>query len=342
MKKKQRQPFPIDAEPSDGIEAWNMLISRCVELSPSAADLVFLTREGVEQLFADIQTPSSFRQYKLGSAWRLAFEGFLTHLFGDRYQVESRDSVEGTIHLGGYRVRASLSRNFDGLELVCRLLPGSIPTPHQIQIEADLLDRFCSIDWGLVVVAGATCTGKSTTIASLIQERARKRGGRFITLEDPIEYIYPEIGGASFSQREIDSHVSSFARGLRDVKRQSPSGGIVVQEIRSGEEARIALEAALAGQFVVCTIHGGSVQSAIRRFDDFCSGNDGGRNGLAMALRIALCQKLVTNEAGALSAVREICWNTDSIATHIRSGDFDRITQIMELHRSIGMKTFAA
>jgi twitching motility protein PilT len=264
--------------------------------------------------------------------------------------ADKTHAFEPSLLVGHYRFRVSYSHNNNGTEAVLRLLPAEIPRPEELLIDEGLVGKFRMWQNGLFIVCGATGSGKSTTIAALVQEWARYNRGRVITLEDPIEFVYRNIASddnndcvATFTQREVGRHCESYASGLKEALRQSPKV-IVVQEIRDSITAEIAIGAALSGQLVVSTLHSGEAVQAIQSFVAKLEGDNiaSSLDALSSSLRGILAQRLVYNpEEEKRVAVHEILYNADSTKSQIRRKDYMGIRQSFELSgRSSGMKTF--
>jgi len=166
-----------------------------------------------------------------------------------------------------YYFRVNVFRDRDGLAATIRLLPPHIPPIEEIGFPSDMTwKNIVSAKQGFVLVTGVTGSGKSTTIASLLARINETRPVRVITLEDPIEFVFPNKR-ALFSQREIGQHAASFASGLRSVLRENPDI-IYVGEIRDPETASQALTAAETGHLVFSTMHTRDSVGALTRLVD--------------------------------------------------------------------------
>ncbi|MGB1927722.1 MAG: type IV pilus twitching motility protein PilT [Mariniblastus sp.] len=178
-------------------------------------------------------------------------------------QLASRGSVDGAFSIdGNHRFRFNIYRRQGQLSFSFRRLSNTIPTLEQLGLNPRLYDK-CSLKDGLVLVVGPTGSGKSTTIASLIDRINAQRASHIITLEDPIEFIHPSQK-ALVNQRQIGVDVDNFHQALIDAVRQDPDI-ILVGELRDVETIRTAVTAAETGHLVFASLHAGDCKTAIER-----------------------------------------------------------------------------
>lgn len=250
---------------------------------------------------------------------------------------------EGGVEIGAFRYRVSRVRHLNGEEFTLRVLPSRVPTPREIHLPERLVDDFTALREGLVLFAGSTGNGKSTSIASLIGENARRKDVRIVTVEDPVEYLQDDrAGGSTFTYREVGAHTESFAMALREAMRMHPDI-IVVGEIRDSAAARVALEAAMTGHKVVSTIHGGDVEQAMQRMGDLAADlGTSGVGALAQAFKICVAQRLVSSNGpgSPLVAIHEVLTTNESVRSKIRASAFFKLKQDMEAGSKHGMQTF--
>ncbi len=222
---------------------------------------------------------------------------------------------------------------------VLRLLPEGIPDPGDIAVPPGAIKAIMEAKNGVFLICGPTGSGKSTTIASMLKYRAERRREHMVTFEDPIEYVYPENMPTLVSQREVGTDEMDFAGALRASLRQAPDV-IVVGEIRDGETAEIALQAAETGHVVVATLHTSSAAGTVQRFLKLIPSErvEAAQNSLADILRMILCQRLVLDdERGRRFAVHELLLQYDSTANLIRRGEFKKLDQELETGWKRGM-----
>ena len=220
---------------------------------------------------------------------------------------------------------------------VLRVIPdhawewSAIGLPQQLQ-------SVCRLDQGLVLITGPVGSGKSTTLAAILQTINRTRAAHVVTIEDPIEVLF-EPQKALFSQREVGLHSRDFGSALRAALREDPDV-IVIGEMRDHETASIALTAAETGHLVFATLHTSSADRTIHRIlDQFPSTQrDHARSVLANVLRTIVCQQLVpsADESGRLLA-SEILHVNSAIANLIREDRMFQVPALMQMARRDGM-----
>jgi twitching motility protein PilT len=236
----------------------------------------------------------------------------------------------------GQRFRANLFRHERGLALALRSIWTEVPSLEELHLP-DSLAEFTRPRTGLVLVAGSTGAGKSTTLSALLEQVNRTRSCHIVTLEDPIEYLYPRRR-AVVHQREVGRHVDSFASGLRAALRENPDI-ILLGEMRDPETIRLALTAAETGHLVLSTIHSGGAVMAIERIVDvFAEGEKLlVRTQLAGVLRQVVAQQLVPAARGGLFPALEIMAVTHAVAAQIREGRTHMLGTQMEIGAEQGM-----
>ena len=194
-----------------------------------------------------------------------------------------------------------------------------------------------------MIVTGATGAGKTTTLAIIVQMLNQLGGYRIITVEEPIEYIFPKAKNSAVTQREVGRDVLTFADGLKFGLRQDPDV-ILVGEIRDQETASMALSAAETGHLVFTTLHTRDSKGAITRFADLFphDAQKDVRSQLAMSLRGIISQRLLPGpEPGdKRNLALEVLWNTYPIASAIRTSKLESIDNYLTTGREHGMMTF--
>jgi twitching motility protein PilT len=259
-----------------------------------------------------------------------------------RQQLDEAGSVDfAVVHTSdarddGQRFRANLFRHERGLALALRAIWTEVPTLEELHLPDSLAD-LTRHRTGLVLVAGSTGAGKSTTLTALLEQVNRTRPCHIVTLEDPIEYLYPRRR-AVVHQREVGRHVDSFASGLRAALRENPDI-ILLGEMRDPETIRLALTAAETGHLVLSTLHsGGAVMAVERIVDVFAEGEKLlVRAQLAGVLRQVVAQQLVPAARGGLLPALEIMAVTHAVAAQIREGRTHMLATQMEIGAEQGM-----
>ncbi|MCB1203168.1 MAG: Flp pilus assembly complex ATPase component TadA [Verrucomicrobiae bacterium] len=263
------------------------------------------------------------------------------------YQPEQQLQIQpGTLdyamQIGPLRFRVNQLVTRGRLRWVMRLLPNNIPAPQQISLPMQALKAYLEAENGLFLICGATGSGKSTTIASMIKARAERRREHIITFEDPIEYILPTNLPSLITQREIGSDEIDFGLSLRASLRQAPDV-IMVGEIRDGQTAEIALQAAETGHVVIATMHTSSAAQTVQRFLKMVPSErmENAMLSFADSMRMILCQQLLFDmNQGRRFPVHEILFPYDSVTGMIRRGDFKRLDHELETGTTKGMMNF--
>jgi len=242
---------------------------------------------------------------------------------------------------GAYNFRINVFRDRDGLAATIRLLPPRVPGIEDIGFPyGKTWPELVQSSRGLVLVTGITGSGKSTTIASLLQHINHHRPVRIMTLEDPIEYVF-KSERAVISQREVGTHCASFASGMRSVLRENPDI-IYVGEIRDPETVALALTAAETGHLVFSTLHTRDAIGALTRMLDMFPAARAREltTQLSFSLKCVVSQKLVPlKEVEGRAVAMEVLRNSDGVANLIRSGKWEQIYSIMETRAREGMCT---
>jgi len=281
-----------------------------------AADMASLTPDDINQAFVQMTTPEE----------REEFHRHLELDFGYTLADSSR-------------LRCNAAQQRGAISLAIRLLPPTIPTIDELglpQVCKELILR----PRGLVVVSGPTGSGKSTTLAAMIQHLNTSESRHVVTIEDPIEYVYPSINCA-ITQRELGSDTSSFAEALRHVLRQDPDV-ILVGEMRDTETAAAVLTIAETGHLILTTGHAPSTSQAMERIIDLFPPHERHlvQARLASLLIGVLCQALVprANGSGRIPAV-EVMLAVPAVRNLIREGKIYQLPNVIRTHAQMGMET---
>jgi twitching motility protein PilT len=241
------------------------------------------------------------------------------------------------------RFRANLFQAGGSLGACLRIVPLTIPDFAWAEFPPALAQKLAFVGDGLVIVTGAAGSGKTTTLAMIVNLLNQTGGYRIITVEEPVEYLFPRSAGSVVTQREVASDVLTFADGLKYGLRQDPDV-ILVGEIRDRETAQMALSAAETGHLVFTTLHTRDAKGAITRYADLFP-QDVQRDiraQLAMSLRAVVSQRLLPDiERGAKRHLAlEVLWNTYPIASAIRTGKVESVDNYLLTSREDGMVSF--
>ncbi len=237
------------------------------------------------------------------------------------------------------RYRANMFMQQNKLACVLRQLPVTIPDPVDIGVPKAVIE-LTKLQRGLVLITGATGSGKSTTIASLIGVINKSYKKHIITVEDPIEYVHKH-GRCEVNQREIGVDTNSFANALRSMLREDPDV-IFVGEMRDPETIEIALTAAETGHLVFSTLHTNSAPTTIDRIIDVFPGEKQNqvRVQLANVIEGICCQQLLRRRDGkGRIAVHEVMLATPAIRNLIREGKSFQMTSQIQTNKKMGMQT---
>ena len=248
--------------------------------------------------------------------------------------------VDFTVTLFAKRFRVNVARARGELFASLRPLPdGPFPAPA-IGLTPQLLQRIAGLPHGLVLVTGPTGSGKTTTIATLIEMINQSRQVKVITIEDPIEFEF-QAKQAEIIQREIGLDSPSYHACLRESLRQNPDV-IVVGEIRDAETAIVALQAAETGHLVIGSLHADSVVESISRYLLLGPPERSAemRYVLARTMRVIMNQRLLRRRSGGRVAIREICLHAPKVEAVILKGNEQELVSYMLSGRETGMIDF--
>lgn len=243
--------------------------------------------------------------------------------FNEEKELDFGYEVEGT------RFRVNLHQEQECIGMTARLIPATIPAPEDLHFEP-VLTEFSNLLDGLVLVTGPTGSGKSTTIASMIEQINKTRKAHIITIEDPIEFVF-EDKMSLIEQREIGTDTKSFANALKYVLRQDPNV-IYVGEMRDPETIATVLTAAETGHLVFSTLHTSSAAEAVERIVDVFEGPKQKQVliQLSAALRGIVSQQLIPSKDGGRVPAREVLVNTPAIANLIRENNISQIKSAIQ------------
>jgi twitching motility protein PilU len=238
----------------------------------------------------------------------------------------------GSFRLSAFRQRGSISAVF-------RYIPGDIPKLADLRVP-DVLADIIMEKRGLVLVVGATGSGKSTTIASMLDHRNAMKSGHILTLEDPIEFLFTNKKSI-VNQREIGTDADSLKVALKNALRQAPDC-ILIGEIRDKETMSNAIAYAQSGHLVVATLHANNSYQALTRIINFypLENRPSLLSDLAATIKAVVSQRLVVSKDQGRRAAVEVLLNTRHIAELIEQGEVSQIKEAIEKSMSPGSQTF--
>ena len=238
----------------------------------------------------------------------------------------------------GGRFRVNLFRKDTGIGAVFRYIPNEVPTLEQLNTPK-VIREFCDYHQGMVLVTGSTGTGKSTTLAAMINHLNQTRSLNIISLEDPIEFVHPSRK-SQIIQREVGTHLKSFADGVRAAMREDPDV-ILVGELRDAETISMAMTAAETGHLVLGTLHTTSAVKSIDRIIDALPGElrEQTKSFLSQSLKAVATQVLVkTPDGRGRKAVLEVLVNNRAISKLIMTDQSHQIPAQLQTGRDLGMQ----
>lgn len=257
---------------------------------------------------------------------------------GSKKQFESDCDTDFAYEIEGLsRFRCNLFEDHRGPGAVFRVIPSEVLTAEAIGLPKACLD-FCYLSKGLVVVTGPTGSGKSTTLAAMIDHINKTRNNHIITIEDPIEFVHKDQK-CLINQRQVGQHTQSFKRALRAALREDPDI-ILVGEMRDLETIQIAIETAETGHLVFGTLHTTTAASTVDRIiDQFPAQRQAQiRTMLSTSLKGVIAQTLCKKKPKGRRFALEVMVVNNAIASQIREGKTHQITNAMQMGAKLGMK----
>jgi twitching motility protein PilT len=269
-------------------------------------------------------------------------EETVLELLGDALEDRNREEFAETndtdfaLELPGVaRFRVNLFRDLGGVGAVFRLIPSKILSLEQLGMP-DVIASFCTLPKGLVLVTGPTGSGKSTTLAAMVDLINHERSEHVITLEDPVEFVH-RSHRSLVNQREVGSHTRSFSAAIRAALREDPDI-ILVGEMRDLETVSLALEAANTGHLVFGTLHTATAISTIERIVGLFPSEEQSRIRVTLADVIlgVIAQNLLKKTGGGRVAALEVLVSNHAVSNLIREGKMHQIASAMQTGKAAG------
>jgi twitching motility protein PilT len=268
-----------------------------------------------------------------------AVKSLIYEILPERNRVEweqSHDTDFAYELSGTARFRCNVFADRNGIGAVFRLIPSKIRSFKDLGLP-DSIKKLCFLQKGLVLVTGPTGSGKSTTLAAIIDFINEKRTDHIITIEDPIEFVHPNKK-CLINQREVHSHTDGFKRALRAALREDPDI-VLVGEMRDVETVGIALETAETGHLVFGTLHTNSAHMTVDRLINQFPADEQPqiRCSLAEGLKGVVSQTLCKKKGGGRVAALEILMGSYALSANIREGKLQQIPNFIQMGRKEGM-----
>ena len=322
----------------------NPLLAKMLDVAPGISDLNLSVGKPPQ-----VEVEGQLRPVPFAGIERLA--PYQVELVAMRLLRGKRDLTERLLRTGSVdlsyslaqktRFRVNVFSQRGSYSVVLRVIPNRIPTVEELGLPQQL-NEITQERTGIVLVTGPTGSGKSTTLAALINKMNREKSIHIITIEDPIEYLYPSLN-ATLNQREVGADTENFALALRAALRQAPKV-ILVGEMRDVETISTALEASETGHLVLSTLHTIDASKTIDRIVGVFPKNEERqiRTRFSQSFKWIVSQRLVPKKGGGRMAVCEVLRGTARTRDYIREGEKEgkSLLDAMEDGALEGMQTF--
>jgi twitching motility protein PilU len=275
-----------------------------------------MTAQSVQQLLYEVLTERQIKEYE------------------EEMELNTAFSMEG---IGAFRISAFRQKGSPAV--VVRFIPGSIPQLDTLGLP-EVLKEVIMQKRGLILVVGATGSGKSTSLSSMLDFRNERKSGHILTLEDPVEFIF-QNKKSIVNQREVGTDTKAFEIALRNALRQAPDC-ILIGEIRDKQTMAMALAYAQSGHLCLATLHANNSYHAMNRIINFypLENRPSLLLDLSAALQAVISQRLVRTKTGQRVAAVEVLLNTRHISELIEKGEINEIKEALEKSMAPGSQTF--
>jgi twitching motility protein PilT len=305
------------------------------------------TQQGCSDVHLAVGVPPMLRMHgdlvpiKFRDLRQAELEGYIAEILtrsqNDHF-AHGNDLDFSYVSAEGGRFRVNVYRKDTGIGATFRAIPSTVPTLEKLALPP-IVTKLCDFHQGMVLVTGSTGTGKSTTLAAMIDHLNSTRRLNIISLEDPIEFVHPSKN-SQVIQRELGTHIPSFAEGVRAAMREDPDV-ILVGELRDADTISMAMTAAETGHLVLGTLHTTSAVKTIDRVIDALpvEEREQTKSFLAQSLLAVVTQVLVkTSDGHGRKAVCEVLMMTKAIAKLIQTEQTHQIPTQLQMGRDLGMQ----
>ena len=307
------------------------------------------TQQGCSDIHLAVGVPPMVRQHgdleaiKFRDLRDTELEGYITEILTPNQSDHFRrgnDLDFSYVSAEGGRFRVNVFRKDTGLGATFRAIPSDIPSLSKLGLPP-IVTKLCDYHQGMILVTGSTGTGKSTTLAAMIDLLNQSRRLNIISLEDPIEFVH-RSKSSQIIQRELGTHIPNFAEGVRAAMREDPDV-ILVRELRDAETIRMAMTAAETGHLVLGTLHTTSAVKTIDRLIDALPAEEREqtKSFLSQSLLAVITQILVRSAEGrSRRAIVEVMVMTKAIAKLVTTDQTHQIPTQLQMGRDFGMQLF--
>ncbi|MEY4745257.1 MAG: hypothetical protein RL272_1202 [Candidatus Parcubacteria bacterium] len=328
-------PAPLAGGKNNALEVMDKLFDIAVTKGASDIHLV-VGKPPLLRIYGDIVPIAEAKVLTHETVQELAFS-LLTE-DEKRHIIEEKELDVAHQISSGKRFRVNLHWEKTNLAMVARTIPSDIPTMESLELQP-VIQEMTNYPHGLVLVTGPTGSGKSTTLAAMIDKINITEAVNIITLEDPIEFLFePKMGVVR--QRQLGQDFLSYSEGLKHILRQDPDV-VMVGEMRDMDTISTTLTIAETGHLAFATLHTYSAAQTIDRIIDAFPPNQQNqvRSQLALTLRGVISQQLLPKIGGGRIAAREILVNTPAVANLIRENKIPQIKNVLQTSSAEGMVT---
>ncbi len=308
-----------------------------VMVEKQASDLYFVSGAPPNMKTQGSTVGIAKKAFQKGQIQKLAYS-LLTDEQTRDFEINRELNIGFTLtDVGRFRVNIFIQRS--EVSMVIRYIKWEIPTLDELGLP-QVLKEIIMNQTGLVLVVGSTGSGKSTTLASMLDHRNKSAGGHILTIEDPIEFVFRH-NKAVISQREVGIDTLSYENALREALREAPEV-IMIGEARDTETMKAAIDFADTGHLCMTTLHAVNSNQAMDRIMNMFGSamREQLLMDLSLNLKAVISQRLIPGMQGKLACAVEIMINTPYISELLRNGNFNEIKEIMEKGDTAGMQTF--